>query len=111
MACLAGIVFLALITRPLVSYAIANPVILGGLTFLAVGDVAVLFFVRRTIIARSERALIAVPEDPKALARWRSGYLSTYGVSGCIAMYGLMLAVLGLGLSQLAPLFSSGFGM
>lgn len=109
MACLAGIVFLTLSTRSIASYAIANPVILGVLTFLAVGDVAVVFIVRRIIVNRSERTLIAVPQDPKAVARWYAGYLITYCIGESIAIYGVVLHVLGFGFSRVAPFFVAGF--
>jgi hypothetical protein len=111
LAGLAGIVFLALITSLLAPYANANPIILGALTFLAVGDVGVVYCARRIMVARSESALFALPEDPRTLARWRTGYLVIYAVSASIAVYGVMLHVLGFAFSQALPFFIAGFAL
>jgi hypothetical protein len=85
--------------------------ILGALAFLAVGDVGVVYFARRTMIARAEKLLAALPEDPKTLARWRTGYFVVYTMSGSIALYGVILHVLGVTFFRALPFFIAGFAL
>jgi len=85
--------------------------LLRALTFLAVGDVGVVYFARRILVGRAEKLLDTLPEDPRTLARWRTGYLVIFAVSGSIAVYGVMLHVLGFTFSQAVPFFIAGFAL
>jgi F0F1-type ATP synthase membrane subunit c/vacuolar-type H+-ATPase subunit K len=77
----------------------ANPVIYRVLTVLAAALVAGIFLVRKTFVYRAQTSL----QDPKLLARWRTGYLITYLQAEAIALYGLVLHFLGFSLLQISP--------
>lgn len=79
------------------------------LTLVAITTVGMIFAVRRLFVLRSEATLAAQPEDPEALNRWRSGYIVTYALSEAVALFGLVLRILGFTLSQVAPFYLVGF--
>jgi len=83
----------------------ANPVIYRVLTLLAAALVTVIFLVRKTFVYPAQVRL----EDPKLLARWRTGYLITYVLAEAIALYGLVLHFLGFSLLQISPFLIGGF--
>jgi hypothetical protein len=80
-----------------------------ALTLVAITTVGMIFAVRRVLVLRSEAALAAQPEDSMALNRWRSGYLVTYALCEAVAMFGLVLRVLGFTLSEVSPFYIVGF--
>jgi hypothetical protein len=108
---LASIALYVLILKTLPSNAAPNPIMFYALTMIAVGEVVAISIVRRILITRSEQILSAQPDDPKALSRWRSGYLGIYSASTGIAIYGLLLHVLGFTVSQVTPFFVGGFAL
>jgi glycerol uptake facilitator-like aquaporin len=79
------------------------------LTLVAITTVGMIFAVRRLFVLRSEATLTAEPEDTAALNRWRSGYIITYALSEVVALFGLVLRILGFTLSQVAPFYLVGF--
>jgi hypothetical protein len=107
---LAGaVVIYALLVWWLPSSATPNPIILRVITGVCVLEVVVVFVRRRVRLSPVEAILANQPEDAKALARLRQGYVVTYAISLSIALYGLVLHFLGFSMSQVAPFFLVGF--
>jgi F0F1-type ATP synthase membrane subunit c/vacuolar-type H+-ATPase subunit K len=65
--------------------------------------------VRRLFVLRAEVTLAAQPEDATALNRWRAGYIITYALCEAMALFGLVLRVLGFTLSEVTPFYLVGF--
>ena len=78
-------------------------------TTLGVALVGVIFVVRRTLVARPAASLAAQPEDSISLSHWRTGYLVTYALCEGLALFGLVLRLLGSTLQQSVPYYLSGF--
>jgi hypothetical protein len=80
-----------------------------ALTLVAITTVGMIYAVRRLLVLRSEATLGAQPEDTAALNRWRSGHIVIYALSEAVALFGLVLRILGFTLSQVAPFYLVGF--
>ena len=102
---LGAIVFYALVVLRLPSSATPKPILLRVLTLLSVFLVVLVFVMRRIQVLPAEAILEKQPQDAKALARWRQGYIVTYTLSLSIALYGLVLHFFGFTLSLVAPFF------
>lgn len=79
------------------------------LTLVALTTVGMIFAVRRLFVLPSETKLAAEPEDAAALNRWRSGYITTYALSEVLALFGLVLRILGFNFSQVLPFYVVSF--
>lgn len=75
----------------------------------AVAVVGVIFVVRRTLVIRSANGLAAHPDDPITLRHWKSGYLATYTLCECLALFGLALRFLGSNFQQSLLFYIGGF--
>jgi hypothetical protein len=78
-------------------------------TLIALTTVGMTFAVWRLFVLRSEAALAAQPEDGLALKRWRVGYIFTYALCEAVALFGLVLRILGFTLSEVVPFYIVGF--
>jgi F0F1-type ATP synthase membrane subunit c/vacuolar-type H+-ATPase subunit K len=67
--------------------------------------------VRRLFILRAEATLISEPENAEALTRWRTGHLAIYALSESVALFGLVLRILGFNLSEVMPFYLAGFAL
>jgi hypothetical protein len=76
---------------------------------LAVATVGVIFVVRRTLVLRAAESLATRPDDSLSLNHWRTGYIATYALCEALALFGLILRVLGCTLQQSVLYFISGF--
>jgi hypothetical protein len=85
--------------------------LLRGLGFLAIVDVILVFVIRRILVFPAEAVLQNQPQDAKALARWKAGYIVTYALSMSIALYGLVLHFFGFPLGQVVPLVLASFAL
>ena len=85
--------------------------LLRGLGFLAIVDVILVFVIRRILVFPVEAVLRNQPQDAKALARWKAGYIVTYALSMSIALYGLVLHFFGFPLGQVVPLLLASFAL
>jgi hypothetical protein len=72
---------------------------------VAVVTIAVMFVLRRKTISEAMASLRTSPEDARALARWRAGYIITYAMCEAVALYGFVLRMLGFFLPQVAPFY------
>jgi len=75
----------------------------------SVAIVGVIFVVRRTLVLRSAENLASHPDDPPTLSHWKSGYLVTYGLCETLALFGLVLRLMGFGLQQSLLYYIGGF--
>ncbi|HZQ68240.1 MAG TPA: hypothetical protein VFA68_06955 [Terriglobales bacterium] len=86
-----------------------NPIVFQALALAAAGTVFVLFFLRRMTLRRTQPAQGAPTLDNSAVARWRTGMILTLVLSEAIALYGLVLRMIGFSLSEAAPFYVAGF--
>jgi cytochrome b561 len=107
-AFLIAILLYVYMSRTAPTAATPNWVIFYGISALAVGELGAMVVFRKIFILRSEEILQAEPQDTKALARWRTGYICLYCFALAIAIYGLLLHFLGFGFVQVAPFFAVG---
>jgi len=82
-----------------------------ALTLVAITTVGMIFAVRRVFVLRSEPTLAVQPDDGAALSRWRTGYIAIYALSESVALFGLVLRILGFTLSEVAPFYLAGFAL
>ncbi len=106
-----SVVAYALICRRLPTSGNSNPIVLRAITAMAVVLVIVIFVMRRIQVLPVEAILTTQSPDPKALLRWRKGYLTTYALSVAIALYGLALHFLGSSFMQVVPFFVAGLAL
>jgi hypothetical protein len=99
--------YLVVILR-LPSSAATSPVMRRALGAVAIAETVLIFALRKVWVLPIEARLESQPQDPKALIRWRQGYLAIYSISLSIALYGLVLHFLGSSLPQVLPFFLAG---
>jgi hypothetical protein len=80
-------------------------------TTASVAIVGVILVVRRTLVLRSAESLASHPEDALALGHWKNGYLATYVLSEALALFGLILRVMGCDFEQSLPFYIGGFAL
>lgn len=88
---------------------LSDPTMFYVLSMATVTIVGVILVVRRTLVAQSSGILRSRPNDAATLGRWRAGYVLTYALSEAIALFGLVLRMIGFSLSQVAPFYIAGF--
>jgi hypothetical protein len=86
-----------------------NPTLFYALSLATITIVGVILVVRRTLVLQSAVTLATRPNDVATLNRWRAGYVMTYALSEAIAMFGLVLRLIGFSLSQVASFYIAGF--
>ncbi len=87
----------------------SNPTLFYALSLATITIVGVILVVRRTLVLQSANMLAARPNDVATLSRWRAGYVMTYALSEAIAIFGLLLRVIGFSLTQVASFYIAGF--
>lgn len=88
---------------------LSNPTLFYALSLATITIVGVILVVRRTLVLQSAATLATRPNDVATLNRWRAGYVMTYALSEAIAMFGLVLRLIGFTLSQVASFYIAGF--
>jgi hypothetical protein len=88
---------------------LSNPTLFYALSLATITIVGVILVVRRTLVLQSAVTLATRPNDVPTLNRWRAGYVMTYALSEAIAMFGLVLRLIGFTLSQVASFYIAGF--
>src|ERR1700757_2412654 len=86
-----------------------DPVVFYVLSLATVTIVGVILVVRRTLVLQSAAALAVRPNDLATLNRWRTGYVMTYALSESIALFGLVLRLIGFTLSQVWSFYIAAF--
>ena len=82
-----------------------NPAFVLILAMISASTVLVVFLLRRIMVFRAADLLAKQPSDADALSRWRSGHIITFALCESIALYGLVLRMLGQTLGQIAPFY------
>jgi hypothetical protein len=75
----------------------------------SVAIVGIIFVVRRTLVLRSAESLASHPDDPISVRHWKSGYIATYALCEALALFGLILRILGFHLQQSLLYYVGGF--
>jgi hypothetical protein len=88
-----------------------NPTMFHVISFVSISIVGAIFVVRRTLVLPSEAQLREKPGDGVLLARWRSGYICTYALCEALALFGLVLRMVGFPLAQVWPYYVGGFAL
>jgi hypothetical protein len=88
---------------------LSNPTLFYALSLATITMVGVILVVRRTLVLQSAATLAERPNDAATIARWRAGYVMTYALSEAIAMFGLLLRIIGFSLQQVASFYVAGF--
>jgi len=86
-----------------------NPTINYLFSTLGVAVVGVIFVVRRTLVLRAAESLASQPDDNLSLGHWRTGYIVTYALCEALALFGLVLRLLGCNFQQCMPFYIGGF--
>ena len=87
---------------------VPNTTVYFAITFVAIADVGAIAVMRRLFVTPAEGVLASQPADTAALGRWRAGYLITYALCEAVALFGLVLRILGFPLSQVATFYAVG---
>lgn len=80
-----------------------------AISFASISVVGVIFVVRRTLVLPAEFQLREKPDDGVLLARWRTGYICTYALCEALALFGLVLRMVGFPFAQVWPYYAGGF--
>jgi len=88
-----------------------NSTLFFAISFVSISTVGVIFVVRRTLVMQSEGVLRERPDDAVSMARWKSGYIVTFALCETLALFGLVLRLMGFTLSQVWPFYLGGFAL
>jgi mannose/fructose/N-acetylgalactosamine-specific phosphotransferase system component IIC len=83
--------------------------VIYAISFASISLVGAILVVRKTMVLQSEAELKAKPGDPVILARWKTGYFVTYALCEALALFGLVLRMLGFSLNQVWPYYAGSF--
>lgn len=72
-----------------------NSTMFYALSFVSISTVGAIVVVRRTLVLPSEVLLREKPEDSVLLTRWKTGYIVTYALCEALALFGLVLRMVG----------------
>src|SRR5713226_738719 len=78
-------------------------------SFTSISVVGAILVVRKTMVLQSEAELREKPGDPVMLSRWKTGYFVTYALCEALALFGLVLRILGFTLTQVWPYYAGSF--
>ena len=87
----------------------ANPTILYATSVASISVVGAILVVRRTLVVQSEAQLREKPDDPFILSRWRTGYIVMYALCEALALFGLLLRLVGFSINHVWPYYAGGF--
>ncbi len=79
---------------------------LYAIPFAAISLVGAILVVRKTMVLQSEEELQRRPGDLALAARWKTGYIVTYVLCEALALFGLLLRIMGSTLSQVWPYYA-----
>ena len=83
----------------------------GVLVVVCVGMIAFMLFIRKRMLQASEVAFRQDPNDTAALQRWRAAHFLSYGMCEGIALYGMVLRIIGGTFYQVLPFYVAGFAL
>jgi hypothetical protein len=82
---------------------------LYAIPFAAISLVGVILVVRKTMVLQSEEELKRRPGDLALAQRWKTGYIVTYLLCELLALFGLLLRIMGSTLIQVWPYYAGSF--
>lgn len=82
-----------------------------AVSFASISLVGGILVVRRTLVLQSEIQLLKQPDDSMILARLKSGYIVTYALCEALALFGLVLRILGFPLSNVWAFYFGSFAL
>jgi F0F1-type ATP synthase membrane subunit c/vacuolar-type H+-ATPase subunit K len=80
-----------------------------ALSLISITLVGATMVVRRTLIVPSEAALRQRPDDPAALARWRTAYIFLYALCEVLGLFGIVLRLTGFTFANVWGFYLGGF--
>lgn len=83
-----------------------NASTLYAISFASISLVGAILVVRKTMVLQSEAELKAKPEDAATLARWKTGYIVSYVLCEALALFGLLLRIMGFTLTHVWPYYA-----
>jgi hypothetical protein len=87
----------------------ADAKMLYVISFASISLVGAILVVRKTLVLQSEVELKDKPGDPVLLARWKGGYIVTYVLCEGLALFGLLLRIMGFDLTHAWPYYAGSF--
>jgi hypothetical protein len=88
-----------------------DPALNYALTTASVAIVGVIFVVRRTLVIPAAASLASRPDDFLSLNHWKSGYFTTYALCETLALFGLVLRIMGCKPQQSWPFYIGAFAL
>lgn len=85
-----------------------NPGLSYVLTTAGVAIVGMIFVVRRTLVFRAAESLTLHPDDSLTLKHWKTGYIATYALCETLALFGLVLRLMGCNFQRSVPFYVGG---
>ena len=79
------------------------------LSLISISTLGVAFVVRRTLVLPAEALLREKPDDPLIQARWKGGYIFLYALCEALALFGLLLRMVGFTLAHVWGFYLGGF--
>lgn len=77
-----------------------------AISFAAISLVGAILVVRKTMVLQPEAELAEKPGDPVILARWKTGCIVTCVLCEALALFGLLLRIMGFTLVQVWPYYA-----
>jgi len=108
-AMLVSVAFCAVVGELGRSRIIADATLIRVISFASISVIGAILVVRKTLVLQSEEQLRAKPDDAAILGRWRSGYIVTYALCESLALFGLILRIMGFTLTQVWPYYAGAF--
>lgn len=90
---------------------VVNANTLYVISFASISLVGAILVVRKTMVLQSEAELAEKPGDAVILARWRTGYTVTYVLCEALALFGLLLRIMGFPLLQVWPYYAGSIAL
>lgn len=82
-----------------------DPVFRMAITLVAAGNLVAMVVLRRSMVGGAEERLRTHPEDVQTWVRWRTGQMITLVLGETIALFGLVLRVMGASLEYAAMFY------
>lgn len=86
-----------------------NSTMFYALSFVSISTVGAIVVVRRTLVLPSEVLLREKPGDSTLLTRWKTGYIATYALCEALALFGLILRLVGFTLADVRSFYLGAF--
>jgi F0F1-type ATP synthase membrane subunit c/vacuolar-type H+-ATPase subunit K len=88
-----------------------SPGVFQAMAAVSIMTIVAIFIMRRVIVLPAVATLRTQSQDNPALLRWRTGYLITYALCEAVALYGLVLRILGFPFAYVVPFYIASAGL